>query len=115
MGAVETDRRVEAGRGAPLRAWTRIEDYLEALARRRTARRKRYGVPQPRTEPESPRVLLSTLPFLALMAGLGILAAAIIMAAWPGRSGRRPAPVGQEQGTAAPGWFEEAKKDMRTR
>ncbi len=113
MRVVETDRRVEAGRPARRRSWTRIDDYLEALARRRASRRKRYGAPQPRTEPERPRALLSTLPFLVLMMALGILAAAIIFAAWPGRSARRPAPAAQEQGTAAPGWFEEARKDMR--
>ena len=110
---METDRRVESDRPGPLRTWTRIDDYLAALASRRSSRRKRYGAPPPRTEPESPRALLSTLPFLVLMAVLGVLAVAIILAAWPGRSARRAAPAEQEQGTAAAGWFEEAKKEMR--
>ena len=57
--------------------------------------------------------MLSTLPFLALIGALAILAAAIILAAWPGRTSRRPAAGTVEQGTAAPGWFEEARKEFR--
>ena len=96
-----------------MRAWTRIDDYIDALAWRRKARRQRYGTPLPRTEPERPRVLLSTLPFLALIGALGILAAAIILAAWPGRTARRAEPATSEHGTAQPGWFEEARKEFR--
>ena len=58
-------------------------------------------------------MLLSTVPFLALIGALGVLAGAIITDALPGRGARPPAPAPLEQGTAAPGWFEEAKKDMR--
>ena len=113
MGEVETDPRVGSKRSAPLRTWTRIDDYLVALASRRSSRRKRYGAPQPRTEPEAPRALLSTLPFLALIVALGMLAVAIIMAAWPGRIAHPPRPAQHEQGTAAAGWFDEAKREMR--
>lgn len=92
--------------------WTRIDDYFHALARLRRARRAH--LPPPRTEPETPRFTLSTLPFLALLIALGVMAAAIAVIAWPGN---QPPPVihaaaAQEQGVAAPGWFEEAKREM---
>jgi hypothetical protein len=92
--------------------WTRADDYVLAMARRRTERRKRE--PKPRTQPESPRLLLSTLPFLALLAALGILAVAIMVAAWPG-SQPRPTPrvVPHQQGIAAKGWFQDAEREMR--
>src|SRR5437764_7076608 len=51
--------------------WTRVEDYLGALARRRTERRRRG--PKVRTQPEAPRLLLSTLPFLVLLAAMAVL------------------------------------------
>ena len=93
------------------RRWTRIDDYLGAMARRRTARRKREG--NSRTQPESPRLLLSTIPFLALLAALAILAVAIMVTAWPG-SQPRPVQkqVQREPGVAAKGWFQEAQKDF---
>lgn len=95
------------------RSWTRIEDYFESMARRRTARRSR-GV-RPRTEPEVPLFSLSTLPFLILIAGLAVLAIAIAVSAWPGSQQR---PQGQaasrhEQGVAPKGWFQEAQKEFR--
>lgn len=94
------------------RRWTRPDDYLGALARRRTARRQRE--PGPRTQPESPRLLLSTIPFLALLAALAILAVAIMIIAWPG-SQPQPAQksVAREQGVAAKGWFQDAEKEFR--
>jgi hypothetical protein len=84
------------------------------MARRRTARRQRG--PKPRTQPEAPRLLLSTIPFLALIAALAILAVAIMIVAWPG-SQPQPAhrPVQHEQGVAPKGWFQEAEKDFRRR
>lgn len=96
------------------RRWTRADDYLGAMARRRTARRGRE--PGPRTQPESPRLLLSTIPFLALIAALAILAVAIMVVAWPG-SQPQPAQrqIAREQGVAAKGWFQEAQKDFRKR
>jgi hypothetical protein len=93
--------------------WTRAEDYIGALARRRTERKKR----EPklgRTEPESPRLLLSTLPFIALMAALAVLAVAIIVTAWPGnRPTSKMQPAQHQQGYAAKGWFQEARREMR--
>lgn len=73
------------------RDWTRVEDYLD-LGRlwRRAAERRRKRI-RPRTEPSAPRLLsLGMLPFLVLMAALGILALLIIIAAVPGQ--RAPAP-----------------------
>jgi hypothetical protein len=95
------------------RSWTRIDDYFEAMARRRTARRSR-GL-RPRTEPEVPRFALSTLPFLILFGGLAVLAVAIAISAWPGS---QPPPKAQaaarhEQGFAPKGWFQEAQKEFR--
>jgi hypothetical protein len=96
---------------AEFRRWTRADDYLGAMARRRTARRSREG--QPRTQPESPRLLLSTIPFLALIAALAIMAVAIMVIAWPGS---QPQPqlrqAQREQGVAAKGWFQKAAKDF---
>jgi hypothetical protein len=98
---------------APLaeHGWTRPEVYFEALARRRTERRKRE--PLVRTQPESPRLLLSTLPFIALIAALGLLAVAIMIIAWPGRPERHPPPQQHEQGVAPKGWFQEAEREFR--
>lgn len=104
----------EKGDLAPAReSWTRVDSYLAALARRRTARRSR--TPGPRTEPETPRFLLSTLPFLALIAGLAVLSVAIAIAAWPVRQPRaaRDKPPTHELGTAPKGWFQEAQKEFR--
>jgi hypothetical protein len=93
------------------RRWTRVDDYIGAMARRRTARRQRE--PGPRTQPENPRLLLSTIPFLALIAALAILAVGIMVIAWPG-SQPRPSPkqVQRERGVAEKGWFQEAQKDF---
>ena len=100
---------------APAReSWTRPVDYIASLARRRTARRSR--TPGPRTEPETPHFLLSTLPFLALIAGLAVLSVAIAIAAWPVRqpqiASNQP-PAKHELGTAPKGWFQEAQKEFR--
>ena len=92
--------------------WTRPDDYIEALAFKRTFRRNRRG--RGRTEPESPRFLLSTLPFLALFALLGVLTVAIIVAAFPGAQPEAKAPpqAARQQGVAARGWFEEAQREF---
>jgi hypothetical protein len=91
--------------------WTRAEDYLSAMARRRTERRKRE--PKPRTQPESPRLLLSTLPFLALIAALAVLAVGIMITAFPGSQPQpRPSPAEHRPGVAAKGWFQEAQKEF---
>lgn len=97
---------------SPEGKWTRPDDYIEALAVKRTFRRKRSG--RGRTEPESPRFLLSTLPFLALLALLGVLAVAIMVAAFPGTQPELKAPPlpARQQGVAAKGWFEEAQREF---
>ena len=97
------------------RAWTRVEDYILALARLRTSRRRHE--PKPRTQPDEPRLVLSTLPFIALIAALFILMVAIAVAAWPGRERPlpKPQPQAQERGTAPAGWFDEAKREFKRR
>jgi len=84
------------------------------MARKRSARhraRRERG----RTEPEVPRLLLSTLPFAMLIALLGVLAVAIMIAAYPGNQPppAQPTKVAAEQGYAPKGWMQEAQKDMR--
>ncbi|HEX3677658.1 MAG TPA: hypothetical protein VHU79_09755 [Sphingomicrobium sp.] len=97
---------------SPVGKWTRPDDYIEALALKRAFRRKRRG--RERTEPESPRLLLSTVPFLALLGLLGVLAVAIMVAAFPGTQpeAKTPPPPARQQGVAARGWFEEAQREF---
>lgn len=97
---------------APEGAWTKPETYIGALARKRRFRRA-HGEKQ-RTEPESPRALLSTVPFLALIGLLAILAVAIMILAFPGSQPQpRPKPPAQrEEGVAQRGWFQEAEKEF---
>ena len=91
--------------------WTRAEDYVRALAQRRTARKSR--APRARTQPESPLFSLSTLPFLLLIVAIAVLAAAIIVTAWPRTHPTAQKPIEKRQvGTAAKGWFDEAKRDF---
>jgi len=92
--------------------WTRADDYVEAMARKRSFRRGRRQ--SDRTQPEAPRMLLSTLPFLALLALLGVLAVAIMVLAFPGaQPQQKPQQVAQkEQGVASKGWFQEAQRDF---
>jgi hypothetical protein len=91
--------------------WTRVEDYLSAMARRRTERRRRE--PKPRTQPEAPHVLLSTLPFLVLIAAMAVLAVGIMIIAFPGTQPQlRPRPAAHQQGVASKGWFQEAQKQF---
>jgi len=92
--------------------WTRPDDYFEALARKRTFRRGRR--PADRTEPEAPRMWLSTVPFLMLIGLLGLLAVGIMVLAFPGNQPQeRPQPAAQkEQGVAPKGWFQEAQREF---
>ncbi len=93
--------------------WTRIDDYVGAMARRRTARRSRE--PILRTQPAEPRALLSTVPFVGLLAALAVLAASIMIVAWPGSQPRpqpQPQLVQHEKGIAAKGWLQEAEKQF---
>jgi hypothetical protein len=95
----------------PQGAWTKPEAYLSALVRTRSFRRAHRE--RPRTEPERPRLLLSTLPFLVLMVLLAVLAIAIMVIAYPGNQPVQKAkPPAKEQGVAQRGWFEEAQKEM---
>ena len=93
--------------------WTKPDDYIASLARRRTARRARET--SSRTQPQAPRFALSTLPFVGLMIGLGILTIAIMIAAWPGSVAKPRAAIPQpkELGTAQKGWFQEAQREFR--
>jgi hypothetical protein len=97
---------------SPAGRWTRPEEYLGAMARKRSFRR-RFGR-RDRTEPESARLLLSTVPFVALLSLLGVLAVAIMITAFPGSQPlvRAPEPPLREQGVAQKGWFEEAQREF---
>jgi hypothetical protein len=92
--------------------WTRPDAYVEALARKRSFRRRRG--PRQRTQAEAPRLLLSTVPFLALMVMLAVLAVSIAIAAFPGTQPQpRPKQVdAKERGVAERGWFQEAQKQF---
>jgi len=97
---------------APGRTWTRPDAYVLALAQRRRFRRARA---EPlRTQPEKPRPLLSTVPFLLVLGLLGILAVAIMIIAFPGNQPQPKAReiAAHERGVAERGWFQEAKREM---
>jgi uncharacterized protein HemX len=94
------------------KAWTRPEAYIGALARKRSFRRA-HGE-RKRTQPEAPQLLLSTLPFLVLIALLAVLGVAIMVAAFPGSQPRPSSKevAAKEQGVAPRGWFQDAQKEM---
>lgn len=98
-------------------SWTRIDTYVRSLQRRRLVIRGRRQSARPAYDPEPPRLLLGTVPFLLLSGALAVVAGAIIVMARPGAM--RPADDKLERvpphelGTAAPGWFDEAKKEFR--
>jgi len=96
----------------PPRAWTRAEDYIGAMARKRSFRRANRE--HPRTEPEKPALLLSTLPFLALIGLLAVLAISIMVVAFPGSQPphKNQQLAQREQGVAQRGWLQEAQKEM---
>ena len=97
---------------SPAGRWTRSEDYVEALARRRTFRRSREK--QRRSQPEAPALLLSTLPYVALLALLAVLTLGIMIAAYPGAQPQMKAPPTpmKEQGVAPRGWLQEAQREF---
>lgn len=109
---MDKERVVESRAPGPVHQWTSVDAYFAALARRRTARRSReqHG----RTQPEAPRFTLSTLPFLALLIALAVLAVLIIIAAWPSSEPPpKPRPPEQQQkGVAKKGWLQEAEKEF---
>jgi hypothetical protein len=92
--------------------WTNSDDYVAALARRRTARRGRE--PKRRTQPENPLFGLSTLPYLALFAGLAVLTVGIAIAAFPGSQPehKAPQPAVHEKGFAPRGWLQGAQRQF---
>ena len=92
--------------------WTSVEDYLVALARRRTARHKREGRPHGRMDADGPTPTLGTIPFIVMMAAFALLVVAIAGLAWPVHDEPRPHKAQKELGTAAPGWLEEAEREM---
>lgn len=97
---------------SPRGAWTKAEDYIGAMARKRNFRRAYRE--QVRTEPERPRLLLSTVPFIILISFLAVLAVAIMVIAFPGT---QPQPktkqvMTAERGVAERGWFQEAQKQF---
>jgi cytoskeletal protein RodZ len=98
---------------SPVERWTRADDYVAAMARKRKARNLRES--KSRGDSESPRLLLSTLPFLALFALLAVLAVGIMIAAFPGNQPEQKPnqPPAREQGVAAKGWFQKAEHDFR--
>jgi len=96
----------------PARLWTRPETYVGAMARKRRFRQRQAG--RPRTQPERPRLMLSTVPFLTLLAFLAVLAIGIMVLAFPGNQPsvlHRPA-AKAEPGVASRGWFQEAQKQF---
>ena len=97
---------------SPESKWTRPEDYLGAMARKRTFRRGRRM--HDRTEPESPQLLLSTIPFLALICLLGVLAVAIMFIVLARRHTQpRAAPVAQKELFIAPKLcFQKAQREF---
>ena len=92
--------------------WTRPEAYVESLARQRHSRRASRA--RLRTEPETPRLLLSTVPFMALIGLLAVVAFAIILMAMPGSAPqtRHPQAAAHQQGVAERGWLQKAQKDF---
>ena len=96
---------------APGASWTRADTYIGAMARKRSFRRA-HGEKQ-RTEPEAPRLLLSTVPFLALLALLAVLSIAIMLLAFPGNQPQPNEKAAQaEQGVAGKGWFQKAEREF---
>jgi hypothetical protein len=91
------------------RNWTRIEAYLRPMRRPKP----RVLLPS-RTQPEKPSVLLTTLPFAALLVGFFIMSITIAFAAWPGSQQEIAAPIprGHETGFVPKGWLQEAQRDF---
>ena len=58
--------------------------------------------------------MLSTFPFVALIAVFAVMTIAMMIVAWPGKDAPAPQrPATHEIGTAPRGWFQEARRDMR--
>ena len=91
--------------------WTRVDDYVVALARRRTARQQRESRRGGRFEMDVPRPTIGMVPFLIMMAAFALLAVAIAAMAWPRQHADRPKPTARVLGTAPPGWIDRALQD----
>jgi hypothetical protein len=90
-------------------SWTKIDAYLRPMRRPKA----RPALP-PRTQPETTKALLTTLPFAALLFGFMIMSISIALAAWPPSQPQAvaPVPATREPGFAPKGWLEEAKRDF---
>jgi hypothetical protein len=104
------DRRMVRPRSSS--GWTQPDDYVAALARKRTARKSRD--PNPRNQHEASRFPVHMLPFVALMLVLAVLVVATILIAFPGNQPRpKPKQAAQrEVGYAPKGWMKEAEKEF---
>ena len=92
--------------------WTHPDEYVAALARKRTARHQREPKGRP-TQGGSPRFWLSTLPYLALIGVLAVLTVAIAIAAFPGAQPLPKVQVAAHQaGVAEKGWLEDAEREF---
>jgi len=92
--------------------WTQPDDYVVALARKRTARKARD--PDPKDQHEASRFPVHMLPFVALMIVLAVLAIATFLTVF---TESRPEPkakqlASHERGYAPKGWLKEAEKEF---
>lgn len=104
------DKELASPRAA--HSWTRPDEYVAALARRRTARKSRG--PKPANQHEATRFPVHMMPFLALMLVLAILVVATILTAFPGSQPQPKAKrlAAHEKGYAPKGWMQEAEKQF---
>jgi hypothetical protein len=111
MSKDEDVRPKAAGSDAP---WTRIDVYLRSLQRRRSHSRRKLSARLSKEE-EPSRLLSSSLPFVALILGLALIAFAIFSLAAPGMLSQqpKPEPKPRELGTAPPGWIDEPAPAQR--
>jgi hypothetical protein len=93
--------------------WTRADDYMAAMARKRTARRNRAYKDGGEWHSEHPAIRV--WPFMILVVLLGVLGVSIMVLAFPGSQPQHkpPAPAQHELGTADRGWFQQAQKEFR--
>ena len=95
------------------RAWTRPEDYWPPRRLRRRSSKAAINTFASSREragpPDEGRPLLGIVPYALLLISLAVLAAAIIVLAWPGRTVPQApaAPVQSEVGRAEKGWINE--------
>ena len=95
------------------RAWTRPEDYWPTRRPARSSKpaKNRLRSSGDRGDPiEGGRLSLTAVPYLLMLAGLAVLAVAIMIMAWPGRRTPVPPPSQPqtvEVGTAPRGWLQE--------